>query len=147
MAAAAIIGGIGLASAVGGQIASGVSQRNQAERDYEAANEAAKQEVVTTEYEIGQIREQAKKAIGAGIAGYGRSGVVLEGSPLRQIVETTQKSEEDVFWKQQNMKHRVKMLGLGGTSALAGGQAAATQAGLSSTGTFLSGLARMPGVF
>jgi len=146
MGAAAVISGLGLGASITGQLMAGASQRSQAEREYKAAEEAAKQEVVTTQYEIGKIREQAKKTIGAGIAGYGRSGVVLEGSPLRQLVETTQKSEEDVFWKEQNMRHRVQMLGLQGTSAL---QAAPgmVQTGFNVGGTFLSGLARMPGVW
>ena len=148
MAAAPIVlAGIGLGSTIAGQVSAGVSQRNQTQREAEAAAEAAGQEAIVSEYEISKIRENAQKTQGAQIAGYGRSGVVLEGSPLRQLVETTQKAEEDVFWREKNRDYRIKMLKLQGTSALQAGQAGMIQTGLNTTGTFLSGLARLPGVF
>ena len=147
MAAAAIIGGIGLASSIGGQIAAGVSRSNQAQQQQEAIDEAAAQDVVTTEFEIAKTREEGKRVQSAQTAGYGKAGVVLEGSPLRQLVETTQRTEEDVFWQQQKLKDRIKMMKLQGASTESARQAGVIQSGFGVGGTLLSGLARLPGVF
>ena len=141
MGVGAVLGGIGLGSSIGGQIMGGVSRSNQAEAEYKALSIAGEQDVVATEFEIGKVREQAQKVTGAQIAGYGRSGVVLEGSPLRQIVETAQRSEEDVFWKRYNLKQRVKQRALGVPPDTTASDA------LGIGGSFLSGIANLPGVF
>ena len=141
MGVGAVLGGIGLASSIGGQIMGGVSRANQAEAEYKALSVAGEQDVVATEFEIGKIREQAGRVTGAQIAGYGRSGVLLEGSPLRQIVETAQKSEEDVFWKRYNLKQRVKQRALGVPPDTSAG----TAFGIG--GSLLTGITNLPGVF
>lgn len=144
MAAAAVLGGIGLASSIGGQIMGGVSRANQAEAEYKASSAAGQQDVVSTEFEIGKVREQAARVTGAQIAGYGRGGVVLEGSPLRQIVETAQRSEEDVFWKRYNLKQRVKQRALGGKPDTT---AAVVSTAFGVGGSLLTGITNLPGVF
>ena len=136
-----VIAGIGLGSSIAGQIMGGASRAEQAKAEYEALNIASQQDVVTTEFEIGKIREQAGRVTGAQIAGYGRGGVVLEGSPLRQLVETAQKSEEDVFWKRYNVKQRVKQRALDVRPDTTAGDV------LGVGGSFLTGIANLPGAF
>lgn len=141
MGVGAVIGGIGLGASIFGQVMGASSEAEQRKAEYEALNVASHQDVVATEFEIGKIREQAQQVTGAQIAGYGRGGVVLEGSPLRQLVETAQKSEEDVFWKRYNLKQRVKQRVLG----VKPDTTAATAFGVG--GSLLTGIANLPGVF
>lgn len=145
--APAIMAGVGIASSIGGQIAAGVSKRKQAELESKAIQEASEQEILATEVEIGQLREQGAKVQSAQRAGYGKGGVLLEGSPLKQIVETGQKVEEDVFWKRQNLKSRLKQLRTQGLSALQGGQASSIATGFGVAGSLFSGIANLPGVW
>jgi len=147
MSFAAVLGGIGLGAQVGGQIAAGVSRNKQAESERKAIDAAAEQDVLTTQYAIGKIRERAEETKSSQIAGYGRGGVVLEGSPLGQLVETTQKAEEDVFWEKQNMKNRLKMLKLKGTEALNYQRSNVWGTGLTAGGSLLSGIANMKSLF
>ncbi len=103
MSVGAVIGGIGLASSIGGQIMGAGAKAGEREAERKALGVAAEQDVVATEWEINKIREQAGRVTGAQVAGYGRGGVVLEGSPLRQIVESAQTAGVDVVWIRYNL--------------------------------------------
>ena len=153
--APAIIGGIGLAAQVGGQIAGGVSRRASAEKQKqaiaEAAQEAGAMDIATTEWEIDKIREQKKEVRGHQIATYGRGGVLLEGSPLVNIMHSAQKAEEDILWKRANLKKRLSLRqkqAEAGISAAGEFQAASRmQDWFNIPGSALSGIANMPGVW
>ena len=141
MGIATVIAGAGLGLSLFGQGSAASDKDKQRKAEYKALSIASEQDVVSTEFGIKKIREQAQQVTGAQIAGYGRGGVVLEGSPLRQLVETAQRSEEDVFWKRYNLKKRVEQRALG----VKPDTSAATA--FSMGGSFLSGIANLPGVF
>ncbi len=153
--APAIIAGVGLAAQVGGQIAGGVSSRASAEKQKQytadAAQEAGAMDIHATEWEIEKTKEMKKEMIGSQIATYGRGGVLLEGSPLTNIMHTAQKAEEDILYQRQNLKKRLslrqKQAKAGIAEASQFQQASRMSDWFNIPGSALTGIANMPGAW
>lgn len=107
-------------------------------------NAIAAQEQATAAAAIQQ--EHAKKQIGATIAGYGASGVTMDGSPLDVLAESASSAERD----KQNILYKGQLQAAGYTDQAQLDSAAASNAAasgyMSATGILAGGGAKIAGM-
>lgn len=93
----AVTGGLGVAMSAASSIQQGKQQKAMSEYNAAVARQEAEAIKEATAYEELRQKEQAKKLRGRQLALYGKSGVLMEGTPLEVMEETAAQAELDTL--------------------------------------------------
>lgn len=128
-----------------GQIRQGKAAREAAEQNAVIAEQTAKEIEQQGQYQVEQVRKEAKQVVGSMQANYGASGVTLEGSPMDWMAASIEAAENDVSMIRRNSSQQARFTRMGGQMQLKQGQNYATNSMFAAGGSILGGIGSVYG--